>query len=52
VRDVNDLLRYIDSRYDLKNSAKIVLDGNKVLGKDILPGIKVNIKEKKKRVLI
>ena len=50
MRDISEILSYIDSQYDLENSAKVVLDGNKVLGMDDVPGIKVKTKERKNGV--
>lgn len=50
MRDISEILHYIDSQYDLKNSAKVVLDGNKVLGKDGIDGIRVKTKEKRNSV--
>jgi len=50
MRDISEILSYIDSQYDLSNSAKVVLDGNSVLGKKSVDGINVKIKEKKNGV--
>lgn len=50
MRDISEILSYIDSQYDLENSAKVVLDGNKVLSMDGVPGIKVKTKERKNGV--